>query len=197
MRQRIRPPMQPAELERLYNSFVVGTLEEKAGYVKTYPDTRTFYNAALALGRGFPEVKSIADMSCGSSYIPFVLGQEYGVEPLLGDLIPGYQYQGTLQETVPQLPLVDLFICTETIEHVEDPDADLRLIRVHARNLLLTTPLDEPPDYSEGHLWRWDREGVEEILAGADFKIQAYIELDMTMGWSPHCRFGVWACSEQ
>jgi len=151
-------------------------------------------NVEVAFGEGFGKVGSIADMSCGDARVARSLAEYSGIEPILGDYgdwNDGYQYQGPLSETVPQLPVVDLYICTNTIEHLNDPDADLKLIREHCHNMLLSCPIDE---YDAGgeHLWFWSREGVEDIFKAAGFEQLAYCELDENPVWE-HFKFGIWA----
>jgi hypothetical protein len=144
----------------------------------------------------FSDVASMADLSAGGTPITQLIGDHFGVEPLLGDWGPyGYPLRGTLQETLPQIPRVDLFVCSETLEHLDDPDADLRLIRQRCRNLLLTAPVcmhetEEHPEVLEqsdfhGHLWVWKREDVEGMLADAGFEIVRFHQ---------HSLWGMWAC---
>ena len=69
VRQRIRP-QEPEEIENLRESpSYAGTFTEMWKYHETYPETRTFNNVVLAMASGFPSLSSVADMSCGSSYI--------------------------------------------------------------------------------------------------------------------------------
>jgi len=158
------------------------------------PNPWTYWDLTIALGKGFGTVASIADMSCGNGTIARALAEHSQIVPILGDLAAGYEYQGTLQETVPRLGVAELFICTNTIEHLDDPDADLRLIREHCETLLMSTPVDEWDEPSGGHYWAWSRGGVEEMLTAAGFQVSSYVELDLTPYWNPHCRHGMWAC---
>lgn len=150
-------------------------------------------NVEVAFGEGFGKVKSIADMSAGDARVPRSLAEYSGIEPLLGDYFAGYQFQGTLQETLPQIGVVELYVCTNTIEHLNDPDADVKLMREHCENMLLSCPIDE---YDAGgqHLWFYSREGVEDMFHEAGFSQQAYCELDENPVWE-HFKFGIWALS--
>jgi hypothetical protein len=163
-------------------------------HLENCPEPWTYWNIMIGLGKSFGPITSMADMSCGDARIARELGEFYGVEPVLGDYAPGYQYQGTLQETVPQLDVVDLFICTNTVEHLDDPDSDLKLVREHCTNLLVSTPVEEWEEPSTGHYWAWSRKGVEDMLNDAGFQVSAYVELDLTPWWNPHCKHGTWAC---
>jgi len=169
---------------------------EHAGYdhvnLANCPNRWTFWNVCVAFGEGFGRVASLADMAAGDGKIPRSLAEYSGIEPILGDYAPGYQYQGTYQETVPQLPVVDLFVSTNTLEHLNYPDDDLKLIREHTRQLLLGVPIDEH-DAEGQHLWFWSKEGVEDMIRGAGFERMAYCEVDMGPIWE-HLKFGIWAC---
>lgn len=151
-------------------------------------------NLCVAFGEGFGYVESIADLAAGDGRIPKALGSFSSVEPILGDYGDwGYPYQGTYQETVPRIEPVELFVSTNTLEHLEDPEADLSLIRTKCDKMLLSCPIDEW-DAGGQHLWAWSREGVEEIFTHAGFTQEAYCELDENPVWE-HFKFGIWALS--
>jgi hypothetical protein len=163
-------------------------------HLENCPNAWVYWDLMISVGKSFRDVSSIADLSCGDATIARVLGEHYGVEPVLGDFAPGYEYTGFLSSTVPQLEVVDLYVCTNTVEHLDDPDSDLKLIREHCREMLCSTPVEEWDEPSGGHYWAWDREGVEEMLRRAGFRVSAYVELDLTPFWNPHCKHGIWAC---
>lgn len=147
-------------------------------------------DATVRIGMTFPEdeVASVGDMSAGGSLISFLIAGKYGCVPVLGDLGEhyGYEHTGTLQETLPRQSVFDLYVCAETLEHLRDPDTDLAIIRQHCKYLLLTTPTKETPELvSHGHLWTWEREDVEEMLAAAGF---TPIEFEQVL------IFGIWKC---
>jgi len=178
-RQRVRPPMSDDELAELYHGKNWGV------FVQEERD-----EATVELGKTLDrsEVHSIADLSCGGASITSRIAEYYGVEPILGDFGDAYDYpiRGLLSETVPTIPVVDLYICTETIEHLNDPDADLRLIRDHCRYLLLTTPVwEEAYLVSIGHLWVWRSDDVEELLRASGFEPVKYVGVSL---------FGLWMC---
>lgn len=149
-------------------------------------------NVAVAFGEGFGKVASLADMSAGDGRVPRSLAEYSGIEPLLGDYTPGlYPYSGTYQQTVPMLPVVELFVSTNTVEHLNDPDGDLALIRTRCEKMLLVCPIDEE-DAGGQHLWYWTRGGVEDMFTAAGFQQEAYCELDENPVWE-HFKFGMWA----
>jgi hypothetical protein len=192
-RVRVRPLYSDTELLELY-----GKPWEQASsdhpHLAHCPNPWIYWDLMIAVGKSFTEIDSIADMSAGDGRISRALGEHHGVEPVLGDFAPGYAHTGTLQETVPTLGIVDLYICTNTVEHLDDPDADLKVIREHTVEMLLSTPVEEWNDPSGGHYWAWSRKGVEEMMLDAGFEVSAYVELDLTPYWNPHCKHGIWAC---
>ena len=162
MRVRLRPPHSPAELADLY-----AVPHEHTGW----PDHRLRVAETIGLGRelmglsGHPVI--IADLSCGDAVIPRdLIG--YSKAPakrvILGDIAPGYELQGPIEQTLDQLTQVGLFVCSETIEHLDDPDTVLRKIRGKAATLLLSTPLGETTSRNPEHYWGWDDADVEGML---------------------------------
>lgn len=62
---------------------------------------------------------------------------------------------------------VDLLVCSETLEHLDDPDAFLERATLSARSLLLTTPENETATDNPEHYWGWDSEAVSQMLHDA------------------------------
>lgn len=121
---------------------------------------------------------TVADLSCGDGAVIAGSGHAWG-EIHMGDLVPPRPldcapivacYLGPIEETVKRLPPVDLFVCSETLEHVEDPDALLRAIRDTADHLLLTTPNGENHARNPEHYWGWDHEDVRLMLLQAGWQ---------------------------
>jgi hypothetical protein len=65
---------------------------------------------------------------------------------------------------------VDVFVLSETLEHVERPAELLAAIRKKARHLLLSTPLAEFDDRNPEHYWGWDKAGIRELLDVAGWR---------------------------
>jgi hypothetical protein len=118
------------------------------------------------LGLQFP-IDSIADLSTGNAAIPKGIAGE-DTTLFLGDFAKGYEFTGPITQTIEKIPKVDLFVLSETIEHVEDPEFVLRKIRNKASLLLISTPigedLNEDGKANPEHLWGWDQEGLLSIL---------------------------------
>lgn len=193
MRKRLRPALTPVELQLLYPQPHEHT---------RWPDHLIRVEETIALGRElligdveldiYPPV--VADLSCGDATIARALrGEMEGGQVILGDFAPGYDHVGPIEETLFNLSRpVDLFILSETLEHLEDPDKVLALIRTRARMLLLSTPVDAFDDTNPEHLWAWDVEEVEEMLATAGWKIAQHRVLDHPAGGIYN--FGLWGC---
>ena len=129
--------------------------------------------ATIALAAWMHDGGPVADLSCGDGQIARALT----ATPILGDLAAGYAIQGSIEETIHQLGPVELFICSETLEHLDNPDAVLVEIRKRARKLIVSTPYGEDTPVNPEHYWGWDKDGVGEMLAAAGFTPTAYMSL--------------------
>jgi hypothetical protein len=81
---------------------------------------------------------------------------------------------GALPESLDRLGqgMVDLFVLSETLEHMDDPDLLLGLITRRARYLFLSTPLAETPETGNPeHYWSWDQADIHEMF--------------LNTGWTP------------
>ncbi|QDN64369.1 class I SAM-dependent methyltransferase [Streptomyces sp. S1D4-14] len=127
------------------------------------------------------QVVSVADLSCGDgAIIRGLLGMKRFRVAYLGDLngAPGTADwglrrvrthavpDGLLPATLEHLDgQVDLFVLSETLEHVDDPDDLLRRIGGCARYLFLSTPLDESPrEGNPEHYWGWGQADIHGML---------------------------------
>lgn len=144
----------------------------------------------VAFGKVIPEDarRIVGDLSCGDAQIARGLTTD-GV--VLGDFARKYAITGPLEDTLPSLDPVDTYVCSETLEHVNDPELVLNLIRPVTSWLVLTTPLEKWSDANHEHQWAWDRAWIEHALTAASFTVTGFNELDLTAEWSPY-RFGMW-----
>lgn len=179
--KRLRPAYSPEELEELY-----ATPHSHA----QFPDhvIRVDHTLQLATELLDSHDSSGADLSCGDGAILRALNLKAAY---FGDFAPGYAYQGPIEQTVGQIPSVDVFVFCETIEHVEDPWMVLKLIRAKCKKLILSTPLDEFNDENPEHYWGWDKKGMRELLRYADFHPKFYRETNPPYGY----RFQIWGCT--
>jgi hypothetical protein len=121
----------------------------------------------IAFASWFDGINSVADLSAGDAAI---INAIPAATKYIGDFAPGYEFQGTIDETIDLIPKVDLFICSETIEHLDDPEATLLKIRAKTKAIIITTPDSETDDKNPQHYWGWDSTGVQELLEATGFK---------------------------
>jgi SAM-dependent methyltransferase len=137
-------------------------------------------------------LSSVADLSCGDGDLAVQLADCMDARTLvLGDVNPEsvtaqacrtppangwwrltHYITGSLPESLAHYPdgeRAGLFVCSETLEHLDDPDAFLSALRPVAERLLLTTPVGEATDGNPEHYWGWDCEGVAAMLDAAGF----------------------------
>lgn len=183
MRQRLRPAYTPEELAEIY---------ARPHDHTRWQDHLIRVAVTSAIAQYFvDEWETVADLSCGDAEIARSLGT---ASPVLGDLAPGYKYCGPIEQTIDEIPPVDVFICSETMEHLDDPDAVLVKIRQKAKQLVLSTPVDAWNEPNPEHYWAWSREDVEGMLKSAGWRPVLYNALDLRDMYSPYC-FGIWVCT--
>lgn len=179
MRKQLRPFYSSEELKQIYDKPYDHT---------RWDDHRTRIALTTRLARWYADsyrVQTIADLACGDAAIITALG---GPERLCitDDLLLGRP----IEESVIDLDPVDMFICTETLEHVRDPDGLLAEIRRRAKILILSTPDGEISDANPEHYWGWNTEEVENMLHAAGWKVDRVLMYDTQLVY----RFGIWGC---
>lgn len=138
-------------------------------------------DATVALAKPFVPIGStVVDLSCGNGTIAKRLAKFSGSEIILGDYAPGYEIVGRIEDTIHALAYrqAGMFVLSETIEHLDDPDSVLKLVREKADWLVLSTP-DGEQDGSRNpeHVWGWDAFEVDYMLETAGFETVAGISL--------------------
>ncbi len=193
--ERLRPLPSPERLAELY-----AVPHDHRLYGRGHGER---VEATIALAEGnLPEIErlSVADLSCGNGAIALALATNDDVH--LGDVaalpaeLPGTKYRGPIEETIHLIPDVDVgvFVCSETIEHLDDPGKVLALARSKADNLVLSTPLECWDDDNPEHLWAWDREGVEGLLKRTGWLPWAFVSVDSRTYGEPYL-YGIWVAS--
>lgn len=194
MRSRLRQAPSPAELATWYPA---------PHRHDQWPDHVVRVDETIRLARELAAITGpplvIADLSCGDAAIARCLAPEFfrhqAGRVILGDLAPGYELHGPIEVTIASLAHADMFICTETVEHLDDPDAVLRQIRAKAGSLVLSTPDDEIPGINPEHLWTWNRDDVRAMLEAAWWKPA----LSRTVTWKDEhgwpWSYQIWGCT--
>lgn len=120
-----------------------------------------------------------ADLSCGDGAILDGLHLPRG-QCVYGDLVdaPGVDVVGPIEETILSVPYVDLFILSETLGHVEDPQLLLRKARVACYGIIVSTPVDEYTDHNPEHYWGWGVKDIRKMLIDANFNPTTLTLLD-------------------
>ena len=163
-------------LRRAYTDKELLTLYSKPHNSDQWPDHEVRVDATVALGRhaAIPHEGYIVDLSCGNGRIPIRLADMSGATPILGDFAPSstaYDFVGPIEQNIEKLGVrASLFVCSETIEHLDDPDSVLAKIRKNADQLLLSTPIRENDDRNPEHYWGWDQAAVGQMLRNAGWK---------------------------
>lgn len=180
-RQRLRPAYDPEQLADLYAA---------PHDHRQWRDHHLRVDVTIQVGRWLAgdTLAAAADLSCGNG---MVLSAIPAATRIFGDYAPGWDHTGPLEHTITQIPLVDLYVCSETLEHLDDPDKALALIRGRTRKLLLSTPVEAWDDDNPEHYWAWSRADVEVMLTAAGFIPVVYTAVDFRPAGLPYC-FGIW-----
>lgn len=186
--RRLRPAYPPEELHTVY--------------AKQYDHTRwddhiQRVQATIDFIHAFTITRSrrvVADLSCGDAAI--VHGLDGVACAILGDYVdnPAYAFTGRIEETIKLLGYVDLFVLSETLEHIDDPYALLCDIRQHAAHLVLTTPHDEQDSGNPEHYWGWDDVGVLDLLEQSGWKPRHHLLFTPT-GPSAYYTYQLWGAT--
>jgi len=182
-RERLRPTYSPEEMAALYaNPY---DHSRWIDHIRRAVATVSFCRRLLA--GCVPDVA--ADLSCGDGVI---LDGVHALRKIYGDLVSSHALDvvGPIETTIREIDSVDLFVNTETLEHLDDPDSTLMEIGKKTNMLLLSTPINAWNDTSNAeHYWAWDAEAVDAMITAAGFQIVQYTELPL---WY---QFGMWGCA--
>ncbi len=192
--QRIRPTWSDAWLAAAY-----ATPHDHTRFGRGHHER---VEATIALARDniivLGEPMRIADLSCGNGAIARGIAPHSCESELhLGEIgflpaeLDAVKYCGLLEETVNLIPDVDVFICSETLEHLDDPQHSLTKIRDRAEQLVLSTPLEQWDDSNAEHYWAWDREFVEHLMGLTGWEPVAFDQVDTRAYGEPYL-YGIW-----
>lgn len=142
-------------------------------------------------------LRRLADLSTGDGTLPrAVTALKPDVSLYLGDLVPaiGLDVSGPIEKTLVGAPPADLLVCSETLEHLDDPDAVLQLATEVADWLVVSTPIDEQTAENPEHYWSWSPADVEQMLVDVGWQPRTYATLAPEPGYY---RFQLWAASRR
>ena len=188
-RERCRPKYQENELKDIYRSSWA-MHSDWLDHVKRIEVTRTVAQDMLSMAGA----TTAADLSCGDAFWAREFPTLYWH---LGDYAPGYPYRGPIEKTIYEIPHVDVFFLCETVEHLDDPDSVLKLIREKADYLVLSTPNSFQWDENPEHYWAWDKEAMGLMLGDAGWQRREYREANAWDDWTRvngYC-FQIWGCA--
>lgn len=188
--RRLRPYPTEKELDELYVTTYDHTQWEdhKKRVTHSVERLHELMTPSLVMGT----LRRVADLSCGDgtiinsfkSYVP-------KIKLIKGDFVPndGLDFVGRIEDTLDAIEPVDLFILTETIEHLEDPGAFLVELRKKTRWLFLTTPIGEVEGYDNPeHIWEWNVDDMKMMLNDAGFTGECELLV------LPHYTYQIWTC---
>lgn len=170
------------ELEKVYGD---GQGFREKGFDFTYRMNVLSSAVRLCLDRF--TIESIADLACADC-LPIassiVVGQELPALHL-GDfakvnvanakqLFKQYKsltyYHGRIEDTVDEIPKVDLFILNEILELVSEPEKVLSKIKTRARYVVVLTPCNEKKrEDGFNNCWSWNYDDFKKMLVRANF----------------------------
>lgn len=152
-----------------------------------------------------------ADLSCGDGVLLSSLNlveRHFGdlrLDPVISEGVTHHQdgtvavsctYNGFIENMIDRLPFVDVFVLTETLEHLNWPEDVLAKIAGKTNSLILSTPLAAWGDKNPEHYWAWDREWVENMAEESGFRgVEAFAGLDCRSDGEGYL-FGIWGFSK-
>ncbi len=158
-RVRLRPAYTPAELAEVYRT---------PHDANRWPDhIERVRRSVEFIRQDIGPVDRAADLSCGNGAIIDGIDAQTRIK---GDYAPGYPITGPIEQTLSGIDPVDLLICSETLEHLDDPDNVLAIARQKARAIFVSTPMGEATDENPEHYWGWGLDDIAEMLTRAGFE---------------------------
>lgn len=159
--------MYRARLRKRYGEQELGNIYRAPHIHKNFRDHLIRVQVTIAVAQWLGDLDSVADLSAGDATIINAINSK---KKYIGDFAPGYEIVGPIEKTINEIPEVDLFILSETIEHLDDPDFVLGLINQKAQHILLTTPDGEIGNRNPEHYWGWDTECIKSMLLASGFE---------------------------
>jgi hypothetical protein len=188
-RRRLRPAHDPATLQLLYRAPYHA--DDRGGDHTERVAVTAGLTAGIMRRHG---LRSLVDLSCGDGQLARTVGVLVPHCRLwLGDLVaaPGLDVVGPIEDTITSFRQTDVLLCSETLEHLDDPDQLLLKARERALWLVLSTPLDAATDPNPEHYWAWDQGDIAAMLTTAGWQPATRATLTSEPGYYT---FQLWAC---
>jgi len=132
--------------------------------------------------------KSVVDIGCGDGGLLSLIGTL--VDCWGYDLMPSNvaaanreRYVQVWHKDFVHEPIrwADLAVCTEVLEHLQDPHKMVGLIATNARWVVASSPAEETPEsHDEVHAWAWDVDGYRAMFESAGITVTAHV---VTESW--------------
>lgn len=166
------------------------------------------WQSAVALALATPS--TVCDPACGDAT---VIMKAHSLSPItkaiLGDISPDTmdklvpadlpfeteRHVADVFETISGLERVDAIVLTEILEHLEDPDALLKLATQKAGWLVASSPIvPDGNDHTTQHMWAFDMDGYHDMLVAAGWSPVVWSSVGC-VGHPYASGFQVWGCA--
>lgn len=126
----------------------------------------------------------VIDLGCGDggllsliSRLPFTLPSGYDFQPSnkngwLERNVIAVQANFVDDFDVIPIPVADVYVMTEVLEHLTDPHDMVKKISARGSQLVASSPWTEhSASHDACHAWAWDEEGYKQLMWQAGFKV--------------------------
>lgn len=161
MIKRLRPKWSGEKIAEIYGgTYYHDRWNEHINRVRWTTDRLNFF-----LDQHTSDIVTVNDLSCGDGAI--LKGLIGPTNRVYGDITKSdhLDVTGPIEETI-ERRRGDLLICSETLEHLDDPAFLLNVASSRFKWICITTPLGEDePGKNEEHYWGWDLWGISSMLS--------------------------------
>lgn len=134
------------------------------------------------------KAKTVIDLGCGDGGLMSLLCAE-GVEISGYDFAPanvsGWEERGVQGFAIDfvqcweDIPRADLYMMTEVLEHLEEPEQAVRRVAVRGSMVVASSPWNETPNSIDAcHNWAWDMIGYANLFNRAGMEIVRHVQAE-------------------